>query len=221
MNALLNRGRSARRNRRGGWSVFELTVVVFVIGDLLLLFAPWVEFSSDSARATRCAQNLKQLGEAAIKHASSNRFFPSGGWGLAWLGDPDRGFGVKQPGGWMYSILPHMDQRNLWQLGSGIDFDKAPAQKEHAFIQQITTPVEMFYCPARRETGLYDSIRLQRNRFREILLCLICIPASSSPIMQLTSARSTSARSHLTNARARYPTPREIAADTSGPKQRC
>lgn len=155
MDGMFNRAQRVRRRARCGWSAFELAVVVFVLGDLLLLLAPWLESSSESARATSCAENLRRLGGGAIEHASVHRFFPSSGWGFAWLGDPDRGFGAKQPGGWMYSILPFIGQSDLWRLGAGIDFDRAPAKKESAFIRQITTPIAMFYCPARRETGLY------------------------------------------------------------------
>ena len=39
--------------------------------------------------------------------------FPSGGWGSSWVGIADQGYGVNQPGGWIYQILPYLDQTPL------------------------------------------------------------------------------------------------------------
>jgi prepilin-type processing-associated H-X9-DG protein len=148
---------SRRRHRtaRDGWSVLELAVVVFVIGDLLLLLLPRLESTREAARRNSCAQNIKQLGDGAIEHAAAHLSYPSGGWGFAWLGDPDRGFDRRQPGGWMYSLLPFIGHEDLWGLGAGIDYDKSPASKKTAFRDQVTYPIGVFYCPDRRPVKLY------------------------------------------------------------------
>lgn len=140
---------------RGGWSVLELVVTVFVLLDLLALLLPWLESLGESGRAEACARNLELLGHGAIEHAAAHRFYPSGGWGYFWLGDPDRGFGEKQPGGWMYSILPFIDRKELWSLGTDVSPTSATARKRQAWASQITTVIPIFYCPTRRPAGLY------------------------------------------------------------------
>ena len=45
-----------------------------------------------------------------LNFEQTNGHFPPGGWGYHWIGDPDRGTGLDQPGGWFFSILPHIEQ---------------------------------------------------------------------------------------------------------------
>lgn len=154
----MNARARVRRRRcaaRGGWSIVEFLVVIFVVGDLLLLLAPWLDSVKEAERASVCARHLQRLGEAAIRHAALHQSYPSGGWGFGWLGDPDRGFGVKQPGGWMYSILPYIDRNDVWSIGAGINPDSSPGKKKDALTHQATSVVDLFYCPTRRAAKLY------------------------------------------------------------------
>ena len=57
---------------------------------------------------------------AATLHQSTYGYFPSGGWSLNWIGDPDKEFGESQPGGWCYSILPFLEQNGVYDLGKGL-----------------------------------------------------------------------------------------------------
>ena len=68
------------------------------------------------------------------------------------MGDPDRGFGVAQPGGWAYNISPFLEQGNLRQVGAG---GTGPA-KAAALATLRATPVPTFYCPSRRAPTLYE-----------------------------------------------------------------
>ena len=147
---------SPRRRGNRGFTLVELLVVITIIGILMSLLLPAVQSARESARSVQCANNVKQLGLGAIEHLSVTGFFPSGGWGWSWGGDPDRGYGLKQPGGWLYSVLPFIDQKNLWSLGSGIPSDSQNAAKQTAMTLQLTTPLSTFYCPSRRQAVLVN-----------------------------------------------------------------
>src|ERR1700731_3723614 len=95
---------TARRIARRGFTLVELLVVITIIGILISLLMPAVQAAREAARKNTCANNLRSFGQAAATHENSNNFFPTGGWGTSWIGDPDRGFTMKQPGGWIYNL---------------------------------------------------------------------------------------------------------------------
>ena len=58
-----------------------------------------------------------------LNHESQMGFFPTGGFfpsgaGAWWIGEPDRGFGEKQYGGWFYNTLPFIEQQVMHDLGA-------------------------------------------------------------------------------------------------------
>jgi len=87
---------------------------------------PAVQAVRESARRTVCNNQLKQLALAAQNHEGVVEYFPSSGWGFLWVGDPDRGLGLSQPGGWIYDSLQFLEQENLHSIGAGLDALKPP-----------------------------------------------------------------------------------------------
>jgi prepilin-type N-terminal cleavage/methylation domain-containing protein/prepilin-type processing-associated H-X9-DG protein len=144
---------SVRQERRTGFTLVELLVVIAIIGVLVALLLPAVQAAREAARRSQCQNHLKQIGLAWLNHESTHKFFPSGGWGSYWTGDPNKGFGKEQPGSWLYNILPFMEQQQLRQLGKGSTPGSTGFQE--ASKQLHTTPVEGFLCPSRRPVQLY------------------------------------------------------------------
>ena len=100
----------------------------------------------------QCGNNVKQLALAAMSHESGHGFFPTGGWSKDWLGHPDRGFDKRQPGGWIYNILPFIEQQALHDFGasgSGTTIEEANAKR-------VATPLAGLNCPSRRPAALYQ-----------------------------------------------------------------
>lgn len=137
--------------QRTGFTLVELLVVIAIIGILVALLLPAVQSARESARRTQCKNNLKQVGLGFQNHHDIHGHFPTGGWGWDWAGDPDEGFGEKQPGGWIFNVLPFIEQENVRVLGSGLPW----AQKKDAVLQVIQTPIKEMNCPSRRQPKLY------------------------------------------------------------------
>lgn len=133
-----------------GFTLVELLVVIAIVGILIALLLPAVQSAREAARRSQCNNQLKQIGLAVLLYEDANQFVPSGGWGYFWTGDPDRGAGVSQPGGWSFSLLNYLEETAVFEIGQGL----STAEKEQALVQLKTTPLPMFYCPSRRAPEL-------------------------------------------------------------------
>jgi prepilin-type N-terminal cleavage/methylation domain-containing protein len=129
-----------------GFTLVELLVVITIIGILIALLLPAVQAAREAARRLQCSNNLKQIGLACLSHESTHGFLPTAGWRWDWAGDPDRGFDRRQPGGWIYNILPYLETSPLRDLGKG----KALAVKRDDLATVCQTQLPGLYCPTRR-----------------------------------------------------------------------
>jgi prepilin-type N-terminal cleavage/methylation domain-containing protein len=132
--------------RRKAFTLVELLVVIAIIGILVAILLPAINAAREAARRTQCRNNLKQLGLAANNYLSANKHFPTGGWGWGWAGDPNYGAGISQPGGWMYQILPFVEEAQIWSLGKGLQ----GTARGNAIRLAIETPIAIYFCPSRR-----------------------------------------------------------------------
>jgi hypothetical protein len=119
-------------------------VVITIIGILIALLLPAVQAAREAARMTQCQNNLKQLALGCLNHEQVQGVLPHGGWHWGWCGDPDRGFDKKQPGGWLFNILPYMEQQSLHDLGIGGSLAGR--------TQTSMTPLTVLNCPTRRSS---------------------------------------------------------------------
>lgn len=138
-----------KTDSRSGFTLIEVLVVIAIVGVLVALLLPAVQAAREAARRTACANNLKELGVAVLQHEAAYRRLPTGGWGWAWMGDPDRGTGRHQPGGWLYCILPQLEQRPLSELGRRMP----PADKRAALAKANETTLPIANCPSRRDSS--------------------------------------------------------------------
>lgn len=130
---------------RRAFTLVELLVVITIIGILIALILPAVQAVRESARKTQCQNHLKQLSLAVINGEQTYRSYASNGWGWQWLGDPDRGYGVRQPGGWIFQALPFIEQANLHNMGEG-----QPTPIKRLDLASVSeTPMSLVNCPSR------------------------------------------------------------------------
>jgi prepilin-type N-terminal cleavage/methylation domain-containing protein/prepilin-type processing-associated H-X9-DG protein len=144
--------RYVHRSRRG-YTLVEVLVVIVIIGILLGLLLPAVQKAREAASRLRCANNLRQMGLAVHMSHDISGTLPSGGWGWNWVGDPSRGSGVSQPGGWVYQILPFVEQNAIYEMATSAADD----------VRMVAIPRALFNCPSRRTGGPYPAHSNFRN----------------------------------------------------------
>ena len=104
--------------------------------------------------SSQCKNNLKQIGLAMMMHLDTQKHFPSCGWGYKWTGDPNKGFGTTQPGGWMFNILPFMEGKIVHDMALGLTGTSGGSggsgPKATMLAQMNGTVITTFSCPSRR-----------------------------------------------------------------------
>jgi prepilin-type N-terminal cleavage/methylation domain-containing protein/prepilin-type processing-associated H-X9-DG protein len=154
--------------KKSGFTLVELLVVISVIGILMGLLLGAVNIARESGRRNTCRANLKELGNAAQQHVAKHGYFPSGGWGSGWIGDPDMGVGAKQPGSWLYSLTPFLGLDNVHDAGAKGVTDAATRKASLGALYSASQA--LFICPSRRKAIGYP-VASNMNSFEAPINC--------------------------------------------------
>jgi prepilin-type N-terminal cleavage/methylation domain-containing protein len=92
---------------RRGFTLVELLVVIAIIGTLVGLLLPAVQAARESARATQCRNNMKQVGLALQNFHDARRSFPYGGRIPVTTASQGNW-------NWRVDILPFMEEASLY-----------------------------------------------------------------------------------------------------------
>ena len=138
-----------------GTTLVELLVVVPIIATIIGLLLPAVQAARESSRRSKCLANLRQIALACLMHETAQGALPTGGWGGAWVGDPDRGFDDRQPGGWVFNILDYAEEPALRAAGAG---ELSGQGKAEQVRRRLAAPLPLFVCSSRRPAAVWPFV---------------------------------------------------------------
>lgn len=143
--------RSPAYGHRPGYTLVELLVVLAILATLSALVLAGVQRVRTAAARVACQNHLRQIGLGWHNHLSQHGFYPTigirgtqlpvtfNGVGNPAVGGPNDTY---QAAGWMYQLLPLVDQEPLWRQSTA-------STPEAACRIILATPVPVYFCPSR------------------------------------------------------------------------
>jgi len=143
------------RERRRGFTLVELLVVILIIGILVALLFPAVQAARERARRSSCTNKLRQIGLAFHNfHDKRKRLPPSGHV----MRDPITSQIISMDGwSWCVDLLPDLERETLWKTLNtvngfpfvfNVDLNQQHLQVVQDQIMARRTVLSEFLCPS-------------------------------------------------------------------------
>ena len=153
--------KNRRQLNRRGFTLIELLIVIAIIGILIALLLPAVNSVRASARRTKCANNLKQIGIAMHAHHEAHGVFPYGSKDHDLDGaDYDPSGSYREGGNWRTALLPYLDQQTVADRIAAItDFrDVGGYSRDVPYVMapEQSLVISSFICPEEPQPYVRD-----------------------------------------------------------------
>ncbi len=127
-------------NRRKGFTLLELLVVVVIIAILISLLLPAIQAIRERARSTQCSNNLMQLGLALANYASVHSVLPPG---VVEAKGPILNIPSGYHHSWIVQILPYLGQENIYKR---VNLDQGAYAESNQTAFDVT--ISTLLCPS-------------------------------------------------------------------------
>lgn len=117
-------------HRPSGFTLVELLVVIGIIGVLVGMLLPAVQFAREAGRRTVCSNNLRNMGLAAFNFESAQNTFPHGS-------------NFQLAHSWNSALLPYLEQASVFD---SLDMEVAADDPSNRTV--AATVLNVFCCPS-------------------------------------------------------------------------
>ena len=137
-------GQTSTAEVRHGFTLVELLVVIAVIGIMVALLLPAVQFAREAARQANCRNHQHQIGVALHAYHNTHRSLPIGCLEWRFWGQPSK----RKNLAWSAFLLPQMGEQALYEA---VDFEYAFDHPKNAKAAAVV--VESYLCPTEIPQG--------------------------------------------------------------------
>lgn len=135
--------------RRVGITLIELLVAVSIVGILIALLMPAVQYAREASRRLSCQNNLRQLGIACTLYHDASRCLPISVTPFQEGPSPELGGGGGK--GWIVSVLPYLEQEPLFRAlepGFQGSFFAGDGMRTLQCRSAVQTELLVLHCPS-------------------------------------------------------------------------